>query len=262
MSDEIFHLLHQWEEPALWECLIKWDEQDRAQLEYACDIPPRHKDEQVEAFAIADKYAELMSAKFGELLAVREAVEQIAPELAGPLDVRGPAEIGSPIDHARAVRDLVRKLKARLHASSANAVPPAGMQQGEGERPDAQSAKQLLHGWRAIDEALELSRSYPSMNYDERRRKLAYLNRRFGGPIKVMGQGSQPVVNRSELIAWWNSLEKLVEKQAEDQKARIRDKQATLRNLRPYGRTALVAPDLGGSVKRRRKSSSRTPDKT
>ena len=134
---------------------------------------------------------------------------------------------------------------------------PAGGQQAEGEKPDAQSAKQLLHGWRAIDEALGLSRSYPNMNYDERRRKLAYLNRRFGGPIKAGGKGSQPVVNRFELIAWWNSLEE----QVEVQKARIRDKQATLQSRHPYGRAAQVAPDLGGSVKRR-KSSSRKPDKT
>jgi len=137
MSDEIFHLLHQWEEPALWECLIKWDKRHRAQLEYARGIPLRHKDERVEAIAIADKYAGLMSAKFGELLAVREAVERIAPDLADPLDVRGPAEIVSPIDRARAVRDLVRKLKSHLHAEPANAVPstPAGGQQAEGEKP-------------------------------------------------------------------------------------------------------------------------------
>jgi len=137
MSDEIFHLLHQWEEPALWECLIKWDQQHRAQLEYAHGIPLRHKDERVEAIAIADKYAGLMSAKLGELLAVREAVERIVPDLAGPLDVRGPAEIVSPIDRAHAVRDLVRKLKSRLHAELANAVPstPAGTQQGEGGKP-------------------------------------------------------------------------------------------------------------------------------
>ena len=125
----------------------------------------------------------------------------------------------------------------------------AETQQGEGEkRPDAPSAKQLLHGWRAIDEALGLSRSYPNMNYDERRRKLAYLNRRFGGPIKAGGKGRQPVVNRSELIAWWNSLED----QVENQKARIRDTQATLQSRHQYGRTAQVAPDLGGSVKRRK----------
>jgi hypothetical protein len=137
MSEEIFHLLHQWEEPALWECLIKWDEQHRAQLEYAHGIHLQYKSERAESFSIADKYAELINTKFGELLAVREAVERIAPDLAGPLDVRGPAEIGSPVDRAHAVRDLVRKLQARLHASLVNTVPPAGAQQGEGEKPGA-----------------------------------------------------------------------------------------------------------------------------
>jgi len=129
--------------------------------------------------------------------------------------------------------------------------PPTGAQQDEGELPDAQSAKQLLHGWRAIDEALGLSRSYPEMSYDERRRKLAHLNDYYAGPIITGRKGSQPIVNRPELIAWWNSLED----QVEAQKARIHDKQETLRNLRPYGRTAQVVPDIGGSVKRRRKSS-------
>ena len=93
------------------------------------------------------------------------------------------------------------------------------------------------------------------MSYDERRRKLAHLNRRFGGPIKVAGKGSQPIVNRFELIAWWNSLETLVEKQAKDQKERALSKKEIERNLRPYGRTARVAPDIGGSVKRRKSRS-------
>ena len=123
----------------------------------------------------------------------------------------------------------------------------------EGEKLDAACAKQLLHGWRAIEETLGLSRIYLNTSYGERRRKLAYLNRCFDGPIKTGRKGSQPVVTRSELIAWWNSLEELVE----DQKARIRDKQATLQSRHQYGRTAQVAPDLGGSV-RRRKSSSQT----
>ena len=127
--------------------------------------------------------------------------------------------------------------------------PPAiEGERSEGEPPDAQSVKHLLHGWRAIDDALGLSRSYPNMNYDERRRKLAYLNRRFDGPIKTVGKGSQPIVNRSDLIAWWNSLEDL----AENQKARIRDKQATLQKRYPYSRAGHIVPEIGGSVKRRK----------
>jgi hypothetical protein len=127
--------------------------------------------------------------------------------------------------------------------------PPAiEGERSEGEPPDAQSVKHLLHGWRAIDEALGLSRSYPNMNYDERRRKLVYLNHRFDGPIKTGRKGSQPIVNRSDLIAWWNSLEDL----AENQKARIRDKQATLQSRHTYGRSAHVVPEISGSMKRRK----------
>jgi hypothetical protein len=127
--------------------------------------------------------------------------------------------------------------------------PPAiEIQKSEGEPPDAQSAKHLLHGWRAIDEALRLSQIYPNRTYNERRRKLVYLNCRFGGPIKTGGKGSQPVVYRSELISWWNNLEE----QIEGLKARIRDKQVTLQSRHPYGRSAHVIPEIGGSVKRRK----------
>jgi hypothetical protein len=127
--------------------------------------------------------------------------------------------------------------------------PPAiEGERDEGEKLDTPSPKQLLHGWRAIDEALGLSQIYPNMNYDERRRKLAYLNRRLGGPIKAGGKGSQPVVTRSALIAWWNSLEE----QVEGLKARIRDRQATLQSRHPYGRTAHVIPELSGHMRRRK----------
>jgi hypothetical protein len=127
--------------------------------------------------------------------------------------------------------------------------PPAiEGEKAEGEKLDAACAKQLLHGWRAIDEALRLSQIYPSLKYDERRRKLLYLNNYYMGPIKVGTKGRQPVVNRSKLIAWWNSIEDLVE----NQKARIRDKQATLQSRHPYGRSAHVIPEIGGSLKRRK----------
>jgi hypothetical protein len=135
--------------------------------------------------------------------------------------------------------------------------PGIGGEKSEGEKLDAACAKQLLHGWRAIDEVLGLSQIYPKLKYDERRRKLAYLNQCFGGPIKTGRSGSQPVVNRSKLIMWWNSLEDL----AEDQKARIRDKEATLQSRHPYGRSACIIPEISGSMKRR-KSRSRKPNKS
>ena len=196
-----------------------------------------------------------------------ELSERVIPELVSAGKESLAASLLQAVDQFRkdrafsrfeALRPQLRVAAVSQQVSPAKAPPslacalPTGAQQGEGEkRPDAHSAKQLLHGWRAIDEALGLSRSYPNMNYDERRRKLAYLNRRFGGPIKAGGKGRQPVVNRSELIAWWNSLED----QVEDQKARIRDKQATLQSRHQYGRAAQVAPDLGGSVKRRKSRS-------
>jgi hypothetical protein len=135
-----------------------------------------------------------------------------------------------------------------------NNPPAIEGERSEGEKLDAAFAKQLLHGWRAIDDALRLSQIYPNRTYNERRRKLVYLNCRFDGPIKTGRKGGQPVVTRSELIAWWNSLEDLVE----NQKARIRDKQATLQSRHQYGRSAHVIPEIGGSMKRRKKSRSQT----
>jgi hypothetical protein len=149
----------------------------------------------------------------------------------------------------------IRDMEPALPAASAQITQVPAPDEGEGvmltPTPAAvspESIKQLLHGWQAIVKALGLAQTYPGMKYEERRRKLVYLNRRFNGPIKSRGKGNQPVVNRSDLIAWWNSLEK----QAEDAQARIRDKKATLQSHHRYGRTAQVAPDIGGSVRHRK----------
>jgi hypothetical protein len=149
----------------------------------------------------------------------------------------------------------IRGAEPAQPATDAQIAQVPAPDEGEGAMPtrtpaavSPESIKQLLHGWQPIVEALELSQIYPNMTHEERRRKLAYLNRRFNGPIKTGGKGSQPFVIRSDLIAWWNSLEK----QAENAQARIRDKKATLQSHHRYGRTAQVAPDIGGSVRHRK----------
>jgi hypothetical protein len=205
----------------------------------AANLGPKHADAVRWAKSICGEWHRVNESKLGA--GSWEFVRQLLP---------------MPDRLQEALRDEL--VAATVTTPPSTTAPPTGAQQDEGKMPGPQSAKQLLHGWRAIDEALGLSRSYSDMSYDERRRKLVYLNNHYGGPIKTGGKGRQPIVNRSELILWWNDLETLVEKQAEDQKARILSEKETLRNLRPYGRTARVAPDLGGSVKRRRKSRSQT----
>jgi hypothetical protein len=144
MTDKIFSLLRHWEEPSLWECLRTWDRQLRAQLEYA-HIPSLHAIERTEALGIADKYTELINTRFSELFTIRDAIERIAPDLVAPLDIRGPAEIVSPIDHAHAVRDLARRLKTR---QLTNTVPstPAGGQQTEGAKPKPDGCRKRGRG--------------------------------------------------------------------------------------------------------------------
>jgi hypothetical protein len=106
----------------------------------------------------------------------------------------------------------------------------------------------LLRGWRDIVEILRLAETMPKATYSERRRRLAYLNRAYGGPIQIGKRGSQPVVDRSALLAWWQSLTT----QAEAKMTRDRDLRATVAATHLYGRTGIVAPDLGGSIRRRK----------
>lgn len=106
----------------------------------------------------------------------------------------------------------------------------------------------LLRGWRDIVEILRLAETMPKATYSERRRRLAYLNRAYGGPIQIGKRGSQPVVDRSALLAWWQSLTT----QAEGKMTRDRDLQATVAATHLYGRTGIVVPDLGGSIRRRK----------
>jgi len=54
----------------------------------------------------------------------------------------------------------------------------------------------LLRGWRDIVEILRLAETMPKATYSERRRRLAYLNRAYGGLIQIGKRGSQPVVDR------------------------------------------------------------------
>jgi hypothetical protein len=60
----------------------------------------------------------------------------------------------------------------------------------------------ILIRWRDIVETLPLRETMPQSTYEERRRRLAYLNQRYGGPIQSGGKGSQPRVDLAELLDW------------------------------------------------------------
>ena len=88
----------------------------------------------------------------------------------------------------------------------------------------------------------------PQSTYEERRRRLAYLNQRYGGPIQSGGKGSQPRVDLTELLGWWNSLADQVQHAID----RERDAAATLLDQHNFGRTGRVAPSIAGGIKMRR----------
>jgi len=106
----------------------------------------------------------------------------------------------------------------------------------------------ILVRWRDIVEALPLRETMPQSTYEERRRRLAYLNQRYGGPIQTRGKGSQPRVDLAELLDWWNALTLQVQHAID----RERDAAATLLDQHNYGRAGRVAPSIAGSIKARR----------
>jgi hypothetical protein len=101
----------------------------------------------------------------------------------------------------------------------------------------------LLTGWREITGALD-------MKYHDRE-KIKSLNARFNGPIQSRGQGTQPIVARGQLLEWWNGLAVQQQELANCQQGATLSGQAQ----HGYGRTGTVAPEIGGSVKRRRRRS-------
>jgi len=88
----------------------------------------------------------------------------------------------------------------------------------------------------------------PQSAYEERRRRLAYLNQRYGGPIQTGRKGGQPRVDLAELLSWWNGLADQVQHAID----RERDAAATLLDQHNYGRAGRVAPSIAGSIKSRR----------
>lgn len=135
--------------------------------------------------------------------------------------------------------------------------PPAALDQPKpAEKPEAEegasqnaavSPTGWIHGWRGIVDALGIEEAMPTERYQVLRRKIAILNRTFHGPIVIGRRGSQPLVERGKLLAWWNGLAEKVRSQSDRQ----RDAEATAGAQHPYGARGIVAPDLAGEVRYR-----------
>ena len=83
------------------------------------------------------------------------------------------------------------------------------------------------------------------------RRQIVKYNKDYDGPIIVQKQGSQPRVEKTKLIDWWNG----PESRWEEVKQRERDKTETVKAQHDYGRDGTVLPEIGGHVRRRRSKS-------
>jgi hypothetical protein len=114
-----------------------------------------------------------------------------------------------------------------------------------GEEASARAPEPLpapLCTWREILAAVGMKSN------EEDREKVRKLNNKYGGPIKIGTRGKQPTAIKADLLAWWNTLERLVaEKQQQEA-----DEKATVADQYNYARTGRVAPGIGGSVRQRR----------
>ncbi|MSU78929.1 MAG: hypothetical protein EXS16_12645 [Gemmataceae bacterium] len=104
-----------------------------------------------------------------------------------------------------------------------------------------ETARKLLVGWREIAAALD-------MRYGERK-KIRSLNDRCEGPIKNQGPGTQPMVYAEDLIKWWNSMATRQQDLANQRDGAKLSAEAE----HNYGRNEKLAPEIGGSVKKRRR---------
>jgi hypothetical protein len=91
------------------------------------------------------------------------------------------------------------------------------------------------------------------MKYGDRA-NIKSLNKRFDGPITNKGKGTKPMVYRDELFQWWDGLATKQQELTNQQQGRRLMAEAQ----HNYGRSGTVAPEIGGSVKKRRKR----PDQT
>lgn len=131
--------------------------------------------------------------------------------------------------------------------------PPAEGGDGPPRRDQEGTPRTLLTGWHDITDALD-------MKYDDRT-NIKSLNRRFDGPITNKGKGTRPMVYKDVLFQWWDELatkyEELATKQEELANQKL-GRTLMAEAQHDYGRDGTVAPEISGSVKKRRKR----PDQT
>jgi hypothetical protein len=126
-------------------------------------------------------------------------------------------------------------------------VQPASDASGQGNDGAGEDMRprNYLVNWREIAIAVGMKD-----NQEDKAKIKAMSNNDPDSPIIIPKQGAQPKVDKAKLLAWWNGLEK---KYQESQR-RERDQKATVAAQHPFGRDGIVAPDIGGGIKRKRRA--------
>ena len=100
--------------------------------------------------------------------------------------------------------------------------------------------KSWLTSWRDITAAV-------GRNYADRD-TIKSLNERLAGPIASNGKGRSPMVDRAKLLEWWDQLDRKYQQSDNEQRGRRLSGESNHK----YGRDGEVAPEISGSVKKRR----------
>ena len=146
-----------------------------------------------------------------------------------------------PIDAYR-LSKVVSIESARAAEVLDPAPPAAGSDLGDTKKDLPPNPKEYLTNWR------EILITLGHKSNDEDRDKVRSLNKQYNGPIVIPGRGSQPRVEKTTLLKWWNDLEIMFQDQA-NQKEGTR---LAAESQHDYGRDGVVAPELSGEVKSRR----------
>jgi hypothetical protein len=144
-------------------------------------------------------------------------------------------------DEVAELRERIRRERAKLlahikMADTAITTVASGALADMKDRP-----KKLLTGWHDICAALETPYA--------QREHIKSMNDRFDGPITNKGAGTLPMVYQDLLIEWWNRLAI----QAQESTNRREGAKVSTEAQHNYGREGIVAPEIGGGVKKRRR---------
>lgn len=145
-----------------------------------------------------------------------------------------------------------KKAGVPLQAAGENQAGPANRRMGAGAPAAVQAtvpaapraAAQMVRGWKGILTAVGETYS------KEAAKALKRMNEKENGPIRKVGRGKPPRVDKARLLAWWDGLTERVDVQDQERK----NARATLSESYEHGTESVtVLPGIAGHAKRRAK---------